>query len=454
MSFTELTLRNFRAWEQLILPIRPITLLFGPNNSGKSSILSALPLLAQTIESADREVPLLLSDKYVDLGTYGDVVFNNDRRRAISIGFSLDTDRGNRTNVFRLQDYFPIRSETQFRFRSQRRQIVLASSQTYDTLNSQERMLLSTKYSDSEDVQVISTAIQSVDSPRVRRVGRRALTANHFLPALGGAFRRQLDIRAPEDEERLRAAGHIDRVQTLLSSALRSMEYLGPLRRGPSRTYLFSGQNPNSVGGSGEWATDILVSDYLRRGKEKTGILESVSKWTSVAGVASSVRVNPLSDRHFEIRVEHPVTGESENIADVGSGVSQILPVLVAGYWADPGETLTLEHPEIHLHPKAQAELGQFFLELYSRHVQVIAETHSEHLLLRLQRLVAEGRICSEDVAIYYVYAEEGRKIVRRLALSKQGQFTDEWPQGYFPERLEELRAILKGPARRKAERQ
>ena len=108
MSFREVTLRNFRAWEQLTLQLRPITLLFGPNNSGKSSILSALALLAQTAESADQEVPLLLNGQYADLGTYRDVVFNNDRRHVITIGFSLDSGQETGISASRLKGYFPV----------------------------------------------------------------------------------------------------------------------------------------------------------------------------------------------------------------------------------------------------------------------------------------------------------------------------------------------------------
>ena len=109
------------------------------------------------------------------------------------------------------------------------------------------------------------------------------------------------------------------------------------------------------------------------------------------------------------------------------------------------------DQPELHLHPRAQAELGSFFLELFKRRVQAIVETHSEHLLLRVQTLVAEGRFNPDDVAIYYVKPTGAGKQVSRVHLNARGEFLDSWPDGFFPERLAEARALLKANHRRSA---
>src|SRR3569623_479299 len=117
----------------------------------------------------------------------------------------------------------------------------------------------------------------------------------------------------------------------------------------------------------------------MRRGGKTKGNPGKVVDWLSAAGIASDVRIDPLSDRYYEIHIQHPVTKEYENYADVGYGNSQVIPVLVAGYGLDSNDTLLVEEPEIHLHPKAQAELGNFFVELLEKGVQSIVETHSEH---------------------------------------------------------------------------
>ncbi len=162
------------------------------------------------------------------------------------------------------------------------------------------------------------------------------------------------------------------------------------------------------------------------------------------AGIASDLRVEPLSDRHYEIRVQHPVTEEYQNLADVGYGNSQILPVLVGGFNLRPGATYLVEEPEIHLHPRAQAELGDFFLDLYRRGVQSVVETHSEHLILRLQQHVASQSIPPDKIGFYYVYAQGKKKGVAPLKLDSLGRFTEPWPEGFFPERLEEAKKLSK----------
>ena len=145
--------------------------------------------------------------------------------------------------------------------------------------------------------------------------------------------------------------------------------------------------------------------------------------------------------------ISHLHSKEKENLADVGFGCSQVLPILVAGYNLKPNNIMLVEQPEIHLHPKAQAELGTFFKDVALNNIQLFIETHSEHLLLRVQAHVASGDLKPEDVKVYYVYSNKdkgGKKDVVELPLTDEGYFSKEWPEGFFPERLEEAKKIAK----------
>lgn len=225
---------------------------------------------------------------------------------------------------------------------------------------------------------------------------------------------------------------------------IRGLEYLGPLRDSPRRTYLFSGERPYSVGNRGEQAIDILVNDSAQRGKAHKGIVKNVSRWFSEAGIGKSVAIRPISDRHYEVKVAHPQTGESQNIADVGFGCSQILPVLVAGFNRPRDSLLVVEQPELHLHPRAQAELANFFCEIAKNGVQSVVETHSEHLILRLQSMVARGEIEPDAINIYYVWSPGEEKKVLQMHLKSDGTFRNPWPGGFFSEREHELRKLAK----------
>lgn len=186
----------------------------------------------------------------------------------------------------------------------------------------------------------------------------------------------------------------------------------------------------------------MLAMDSMRRGRKSRGIRQNVVNWLQIAGIASDIKIVHLSDRYFEVHIQHPITKEYANFADVGYGNSQVIPVLVAGLNAEGGDTFIVEEPEIHLHPKAQAELGDFFLDQFKRGVQSVIETHSEHMIVRLQRHIAQGNLQPKDVRIYYVHPTSSGKELIPLELNAQGIFTAEWPGGFFPERLAEAKEL------------
>src|SRR5208283_3020559 len=119
------------------------------------------------------------------------------------------------------------------------------------------------------------------------------------------------------------------------------------------------------------------------------------------------------------------------SIADVGFGVSQTLPVIVALLAAQPGQAVYLEEPEIHLHPRAQTRMAELLSEAAQRGVRVIAETHSSLLLRAIQTLVARGRLSPDLVKLHwFTRLEDGSTEVKSADLDEQGAFGD-WPEDF-----------------------
>jgi len=138
------------------------------------------------------------------------------------------------------------------------------------------------------------------------------------------------------------------------------------------------------------------------------------------------------------------------SLTDVGFGVSQILPALVLLYYVPEGSTVLMEQPEIHLHPSVQSGLADVILKVaQTRNVQVIVESHSEHFLRRLQRLVAEEKSDPEEVKLYFCENNNGRSELHDLKLNIFGEI-ENWPDNFFGDELGEVAAIKKASLSRR----
>jgi hypothetical protein len=366
-----------------------------------------------------------------DFGTYKDIVFQNNRSR--TIGLTLGTTLPHR-GAAKEAEHREARLELNFAYRAQRREVILATSAMYDSLG---RKILATAYSKESEKHTASVMLPKSDSAVTAFLERRIRLVHFLVPMwqlVSDHLRRESSQEGNLELRRTAAFGE-NAFETLFSS-LQNIEYLGPFRAVPKRTCLFSGERPARLGMDGEKAVNILASDYLRKGRLKKRLASQIIQWFKSANIARDLKIRALGDRHFEMLIQHAVTQEYENLADVGYGISQVLPVLAGGYNMSPNSTFIVEEPEIHLHPRAQANLADFFSNLYQRGIQCILETRSEHLIVRLQKHVATGRIDPKHLVVYYVATQGESKSVVKLTVGKNGLFQDKWPQGFFVEAL------------------
>jgi hypothetical protein len=261
-----------------------------------------------------------------------------------------------------------------------------------------------------------------------------------FLPEIG-LFRRHhpewfgktADIQLDLDMVSVAA-----RVGRELDYALAMLFPLGPYRTPPERWYVFAGTEPRDVGFRGQSLPDLLF--------RRPELVHDVNIWLDKLEIGYHINVQSVGPRSrdlFEVRLIDSRRRDPVEVAlsDVGYGISQILPFVVQCL-AGEGQIITIEQPEVHIHPRLQAELGNLLavaIKRPTRH-RFIIETHSEHLVLRLQRLIREGKLKPDDVSIVYVSRGPNGSKAERLRLDDEGDFVDEWPGGFFPERLRELR--------------
>ena len=430
-------LRNFRAFKQQSFNFSRINIFVGPNNSGKSSAISAINLLAQTYLSNEfTQTPLMINGQFDQLGTYKDIVYKNRANTPLGIDVGFDK--------------FELRIE--FKYRAQRREIEIVKYELYEKGN---QLIFYHGKKDSYSFRFGGQEIEEI-FPGIRK--RRPKFSGFFPDRF--TYDPLILLRR---EERAISEANYDRwrdIERRIAMARRDFrrnfnrfDSLGPFRDKPERTYLYTGETASRIGHTGANTAVLLSSDAARRGSESKAMLSDISRWFSVTGIAQSINIHPISPRHFEL-VLVDEDGSQSNISDVGFGCSQVLPVLVASLNTFSSESTAFEYPifvvqepEIHLHPNAQAALGSFFAGVLPSSGQIFIETHSDNLILRIAQHVADGRLDSDDVRIFYVAKKDGVSKVTNLELNPDGSLGRDWPEGFFPQRQAESLALARAIA-------
>lgn len=230
--------------------------------------------------------------------------------------------------------------------------------------------------------------------------------------------------------------------------------YLGPLRQDPDITYrsapLIGAKG--FIGSKGEYMAAVLhrfrnqmVDCPMPDGGESPmPLMEAVDFWVKTLDLADSVQTRDLGRLGIQVTVNRSSSVTGLDLTSVGVGVSQVLPVVVACLRTPKGSLILLEQPELHLHPAVQQKLGDFLLAMARCGRQLIVETHSEYLVSRLRRRIAEDPTPETMSHVRLVFAEQEEDVSRfsSVATDEYGAIQD-WPKGFFDQAATEAREIL-----------
>lgn len=451
-----LEVTNFKAWRKLDLRFgRKITGLFGENSSGKSSVIQFLLLLKQTKNATDRRRVLDFGgpNKLVDLGSYQDVV--RQRRDEDSIDWTLDWD---------LKDQLEVVDPT----KKQGRKIVLLKGSSLQEsslvgLKDGDLSARYVKYRFAGKDFVIEPTEDNSNQFQLKCYDPKPRDFQRNSRGRPSALHSPIKTHLFPDQAHTdyRNTGALSDFEAEYESLMNRIFYLGPLREYPQRQYIWSGASPDDVGSRGERTIDAIraatESGDKRippEGKRPVAFQTVIANWLKKLNVVDSFEIKKIGSgtNLFQACVRVGPTGTETMLTDVGFGVSQVLPVLVLLYYVPEGSIVMMEQPEIHLHPSVQSGLADMMLQAAeTRNIQIIVESHSEHLLRRFQRHVAEDRVPSEDLKLYFVgtNTSDGAAELNDLKLNKWGEI-ENWPDNFFGDEMEEIAAIVTASLRKR----
>lgn len=560
-------IENFKGiGKRIEIQFRPLTLLFGANSAGKSTVLHALHYAREVFERHNLDADLTLSGgKYIDLGGFEGFVHGHDVTNDVVLQFEIDISWKERALYSHIQvdeGYWSVFTEAldigqvSPRYRIQHfdlfRDVQTASVEvtigwsslemcpyvkstrvSYDghffaeltappnlhgavisqitavhpSLTTLNDSILETSLFGNDSLLALALAycgeyVAPGDGKQITLSGRGDALPNidrplgfdqlleFWVPNLPrGASAEQQHERQEEIDRQLRIGNFVEGFRLALSNAillpvkiirshLQTLCYLGPLRETPPRTF-----EPPRYTDPTRWASGLGAWDALHDGSDE--FVSAVGDWLGDKNklnsgyrierrrfkeidLANPLLIKLLTGRAFDdaesgeyadldkcrtvTRIEIIPDGTDLTLRphDVGIGISQVVPVVVTALQGEQN-LIAIEQPELHLHPKLQAELGDLFIEVAfgSRKHQVLLETHSEHIILRLLRRIREtaeeelpeGKmpLKPDDLAVYFIDSGPTGLRATRLRVDDTGEFIDRWPSGFFDERAKEL---------------
>jgi predicted ATPase len=309
-----------------------------------------------------------------------------------------------------------------------------------------------------------------LDSSRCEAIEAGFWNHLHSLVADAG-FSRAIQQRMGPGEPVLLAGAELDRSRDLAIALERGgnavarflsdeVVYLGPLRQDPQvRYHAVPTSQPGFVGSKGEFALAVLhrepdrevVCPLATGGTARMPLRSAVNHWLEAFGLAAGITTIDHPRLGLEPQISVSGVERPLDMTAVGVGVSQLVPVLVMGLHAMPGMVMLIEQPELHLHPAMQQTLADFLLACVRSGRQVIVETHSDHLVTRLRRRIAEDEYDEVLNLVGLVSTErrDGATGFRRLETNRFGGF-DDWPEGFFDEGSLDAQQLLRAGMRKK----
>jgi predicted ATPase len=403
MLIKSLSLKDFKCFEQVDIDFGKITLLTGANSSGKSSLIYALLGIMQSDAFPQY---FSLNGELVNMGGFDDAL----RKKSENSEFQIRIDIGGYQYLTKWAENTNTEQPNIIEYQREG-----FHAKTDDRGN---KFVDLWDYEDTcEYIIKDNSNVKIVEKKTINPYGREVVWCH-----LMGELSQSIENIVGYD---LAHSSYFNDITDIYGQ--HTFNYTGSFRLPPERTY-YRKPKAGKVGVNGEGYIDQII-EWEESDKEKyEELIEAITK----IGLFHSIQANKMKGGRFELNVQVNENSELASLTDVGFGISQFLPIIVADLQMEKDSCLAISQPEIHLHPKIQATLGDYFCkQVNNTDKQYIVETHSEYLINRMRLLIVKGELKPEDVKLYYMENDGIKTTTYAIELTTDGQIKNA-PQGFF----------------------
>lgn len=408
MSINRMYFGNFKGigaprWVEL----KPITIFVGPNSSGKSSCIHALACLGQTVKIANDSRPLILDDEFasVHLGRFIEVVHTKSYSDAITLGVALDEVTFAVLSDDKIRhDRGPVEAVFTFRCTKRTQEVYLESARL---------VIGDIEYVLRKSGGTYSLRVNGENTGPIEWQGGMLLDTDQLYTRPD--FPKYFPLVALQRE---------------LLADLQNVLYLGPFRQSPLRRYATRGASPTEVGAMGEATITMLANEVVQTRSRKH--INQVAKWLKELGLAETLNVARVATSDlFDVSMQLP-DGGAFPIADLGYGLSQVLPVLTQCSFAPENATLLFEQPELHLHAIPARQLASVFIEAaLTKNARILIETHSPELFMQFVRAMRDGALSIDHFVAYRVQRSDAETRIAEIQVDPETfDVYERWERG------------------------
>jgi len=423
----KVNIENFKCYDKIEFDTSKITLITGANSSGKSSLLYSILGAIQS-----REFPFQFSPngKYIKMGDFEEIVHNHDKSKLIKLEFE-DNDEKQKVTTYWSNDKIrnlPVLEK------------LYAESDVFSLeIEKVRKYNLKFEYFMDKDPnsyarspEMIKKIMEIVESSiKTEKKGEERIKDKF------GKLKTKIEFRFSdfnELEETLRNEQfyYLNSFKSSITSMFNRFDdkinYISSFRLFPERTYYETSKKDLKVGKFGENYEDQIIAWETKKSSEYKELISILKD----LGLLHEIKSKRLDGGRFEILIRTKANGVWSSLSDVGFGISQFLPIIVADLQLGNRSTLFIAQPEIHLHPRVQAQFGDYLVNRITKeNKRYIIETHSEYLINRLRLAIAKKDISEEDVKTYYIDNNGVKAKHYNLKLLKNGQIKNA-PKSFF----------------------